>query len=254
MKALFTDFVFEDKGRIRLDGCTFTFHGPTSSVHELVELARDVDIICMRDRFVGASREVLDKLPKLRMIATRSTGYDHVNVRAASEKGIVVCNIPDYGSHMIAEHAFGLLVAVARNIVKGANRYAQDKLFNDKGLMGVELSGKTLGILGTGRIGTHAARIGHGFGMRTIAYDVVNISLLAGLSRSIFASVSSTNIFVASPLPPRKLSEQGTLAFSSIALCLVKSILSTFSMYPEGNSPTSTTIQFRGTILLFLYM
>jgi D-lactate dehydrogenase len=173
MRVLFTDFIFEDKGRIRLDGCTFTFHGPTSSSQELVELARDVDIICMRDQFVGVSRETLDKLPKLRMIATRSTGVDHIDLRAASEKGIVVCNVPDYGAHMIAEHAFGLLLAVARNIVKGANRYAQEKLFSDKGLIGVQLSGKTLGILGTGRIGTHAARIGHGFGMETVAYDTV---------------------------------------------------------------------------------
>jgi D-lactate dehydrogenase len=173
MRVLFTDFVFEDKERIRLDGCTFTFHGPTSSPQELVELACDVDIICMRDQFVGVSKEALDRLPKLRMIATRSTGYDHIDLRAASEKGIVVCNVPDYGSHMIAEHAFGLLLAVARNIVKGANRYAQEKLFSDKGLAGVELSGTTLGILGTGRIGTHAARIGHGFGMKTVAYDLV---------------------------------------------------------------------------------
>ena len=142
-------------------------------VAQIVELARDVDIICMRDQFVGVSRETLDKLPKLRMIATRSTGCDHIDATAASEKGIVVCNVPDYGSHMIAEHAFGLLLAVARNIVKGANRYAQEKLFSDKGLVGVELSGRTLGILGTGRIGTHTARIGHGFGMKTVAYDIV---------------------------------------------------------------------------------
>ena len=173
MRVLFTDFVFEDKDRIRLEGCTFKFHGPTSSPQELVELARDVDVICMRDQFVGVSRETLDKLPKLRMIATRSTGYDHIDVRAASEKGIVVCNVPDYGSHMIAEHAFGLLLAVARNIVKGANRYAQEKLFSDKNLVGVELYSKTLGILGTGRIGAHAARIGRGFGMKIVAYDVV---------------------------------------------------------------------------------
>jgi D-lactate dehydrogenase len=107
------------------------------------------------------------------MIATRSAGYDHIDLKAASEKGIVVCNIPDYGAHMIAEHAFGLLLAVARNIVRGANRYSQERLFSDKGLVGVELYGKTLGILGTGRIGAHAAGIGWGFGMRIVAYDIV---------------------------------------------------------------------------------
>jgi D-lactate dehydrogenase len=109
----------------------------------------------------------------VKMIATRSSGYDHIDLRAASEKGIVVCNIPDYGAHMIAEHAFGLLLAVARNIVRGADRYSRQHLFSDEGLVGVELCGKTLGILGTGRIGAHSARIGGGFGMKMVAYDIV---------------------------------------------------------------------------------
>jgi D-lactate dehydrogenase len=173
MRVLFTDFVFEDKDRIRLDRCTFKFHGPTKSPEQLIELARDVDIICMRDQFVNVSRETIERLQGVKMIATRSAGYDHIDLKAASEKGIVVCNIPDYGAHMIAEHAFGLLLAVARNIVRGANRYSQERLFSDKGLVGVELYGKTLGILGTGRIGAHAAGIGWGFGMRIVAYDIV---------------------------------------------------------------------------------
>jgi len=173
MRVLFTDFVFEDKDRIRLDGCTFKFHGPTKTPKELIELARDVDIICMRDQFVNVSRDTIERLQGVKMIVTRSSGYDHIDLRAASEKGIVVCNIPDYGAHMIAEHAFGLLLAVARNIVRGADRYSQEHLFSDEGLVGVELYGKTLGILGTGRIGAHSARIGRGFGMKMIAYDIV---------------------------------------------------------------------------------
>jgi len=173
MKVLFTDIIFEDKDRIQVDGCTFELHGPTSSAHQLVGLAHDADIICMRDQFAKVTKEALEKLPRLKMIATRSTGYDHIDIAAASEKGIVVCNVPDYGAHMIAEHAFGLLLAVARNIVPASNRYSQDRMFNDRGLVGLELSGKTLGVLGTGRIGTHAARIGRGFGMKIVAYDIV---------------------------------------------------------------------------------
>jgi len=173
VKILFTDVIFEDKERIRLDGCTFKLHGPTSSAQELIDLARDVDIICMRDQFAKVTRDTLEKLPKLKMIATRSTGYDHIDLAAASQKGIVVCSVPDYGAHMIAEHAFGLLLAVARNVAAGTNRYFRDRLFSDRGLVGVELWGKTLGILGTGRIGTHAARIGRGFGMKIVAYDIV---------------------------------------------------------------------------------
>lgn len=173
MKVLFTDLVFEDKDRIRIDGCDFKFHGPTKDPEELIEIARDADVICMRDQFVNVSKETMDKLQALKLIATRSTGYDHIDVEAASKRGIVVCNVPDYGAHMIAEHGFALLLAVARNIVTAANRYSQERLFNDKGLVGVELFGKTLGILGTGRIGAHVVRIGHGFGMKIMAYDVV---------------------------------------------------------------------------------
>jgi D-lactate dehydrogenase len=173
VRVLFTDLIFEDEQRIHIDGCTFKFHGPTKSTEQLIELCRDVDVVCMRDQFVKVTREMLDELPKLKMITTRSTGYDHIDLKAASEKGIVVCNVPDYGTHVVAEHAFGLLLAVARNIVKGANRYSQERIFSDKGLVGVELSGRTLGILGTGKIGAHAARIAWGFGMDTIAYDIV---------------------------------------------------------------------------------
>jgi lactate dehydrogenase-like 2-hydroxyacid dehydrogenase len=138
MRILSTDPIFEDKERIRLDGCTFKFYGRTGSPQELVELSRDVDIICMRDQFVKVTKETLDQLPRLRMIATRSTGYDHIDLKSASEKGIVVCNVPDYGAQVVAEHASGLMLAVARNMVTGANRQ-----FSDVGLAGVELSGKT---------------------------------------------------------------------------------------------------------------
>jgi len=72
---------------------------------------------------------------------------------------------------MIAEHAFGLLLAVARNVVKGNNRYKGEHLFSDRGLQGIELYGKTLGVIGTGRIGLHSIRIAKGFGMQVIAFD-----------------------------------------------------------------------------------
>jgi D-lactate dehydrogenase len=74
---------------------------------------------------------------------------------------------------MIAEHAFGLLLAVARNIVRGDERYRRERRFSDQGLQGIELYGKTLGVIGTGRIGLHSIRIGKGFGMRVIAHDVI---------------------------------------------------------------------------------
>jgi D-lactate dehydrogenase len=126
----------------------------------------------MRDQFGQVTRDVFERLPNLKLIVTRSVGYDHIDLAEAERRGISVCNVPDYGAHMIAEHAFGLMLAVARNVVKGNNRYKQERFFSDQSLEGIELRGKTLGVIGTGRVGLHSVRIAKGFGMRVIAHDV----------------------------------------------------------------------------------
>ncbi len=164
--------IFEDREAIRLDGCAFTLHGPLRSADEIVGAAADADVLCMRDQFGRITREILDRLPNLKLIVTRSAGYDHIDLSEASRRGIPVCNVPDYGAHMIAELAFGLLLAVARNVVRGDERYRRERRFSDEGLQGIELYAKTLGVVGTGRIGLHSIRIARGFGMRVIACDL----------------------------------------------------------------------------------
>ena len=115
-------------------------------------------------------RAVLNKLPKLKLIVTRSVGFDHVDLEAAQEKGIVVCNVPDYGSHVIAEHVFALLLSTLRHVHEGHERVAGGT-FDYHGLRGMALKGKTIGIVGTGKIGRAVARIAHGFGMNILAAD-----------------------------------------------------------------------------------
>jgi D-lactate dehydrogenase len=173
MKAAFIDFVFEDKDSIHLEGCEFEIHPPLKTTDELITAAHNADILLMRDQFGHLTADVLDGCPNLKLIVTRSSGYDHIDLDAARVRGIVVCNVPDYGAHMIAEHAFGLMLAVARNLCRGHERYRQARRFDDTGLGGVELYGKTLGVIGTGRIGRHSARIGKGFGMEVVAFDVL---------------------------------------------------------------------------------
>ncbi|HSJ52932.1 MAG TPA: NAD(P)-dependent oxidoreductase [Anaerolineae bacterium] len=172
IKVAFTDFVFENRDEIRLEGCEFEIHPPLRTADEIVAAAAGADVLCMRDQFGKVSREALERLPDLKLIVTRSVGYDHVDLAEAKRRGVVVCNVPDYGAHMIAEHAFGLLLAVARHVVTGHNRYVQERVFSDRGLQGIELHGKCLGIVGTGRIGLHSVRIAKGFGMEVLAYDV----------------------------------------------------------------------------------
>lgn len=118
------------------------------------------------------SAETLRKCPNLKLIVTRTVGYDHIDLKYAAKKGIKVCNVPDYGSHVIAEHVFALLLSSIRNVLQGEAR-TQHQQFSWKGLKGIALQGKTLGVIGTGKIGLNVCRIGSlGFLMNVIAYDV----------------------------------------------------------------------------------
>ncbi len=116
-------------------------------------------------------REVLEKLPHLKLIATRSTGTDHVDLAYCAQHGITVCNVPSYGEHTVAEHVFALLLSLSRHIPLAVFRTRQGD-FSFRGLRGFDLYGKTFGVIGTGLIGRHAARIAKGFGMNVIGYDV----------------------------------------------------------------------------------
>ena len=117
------------------------------------------------------SAEVLAQFSDLKLIATRSTGYDHIDLDWCAEHGVTVANVPDYGDSTVAEHAFALLLAVGRNLVEAVERTRRGN-FSQAGPRGFELRGKTLGVVGTGRIGRHAIQISHGFGMKVIAHDL----------------------------------------------------------------------------------
>lgn len=114
--------------------------------------------------------EVLSSLPQLKHIAIRATGFDHVELIEAKRKGVVVSNVPAYGTTTVAEHAFALMLAVSRKIFQSHDR--TEKLnFDFHGLTGFDLEGKTLGLIGFGKIGKHVAKIARGFGMKVIAFD-----------------------------------------------------------------------------------
>lgn len=117
---------------------------------------------------VGA--DILEKLPKLKLIACRSTGFNNVDLETAKLRNIVVANVPSYGEHTVAEYAFGLLLAVTRRIVE-ANVAFQNGTAGHDELRGIDLNGKTLGLIGTGHIGRNVATIARGFGMTITAYD-----------------------------------------------------------------------------------
>lgn len=116
------------------------------------------------------SAEVLSRMPRLRLIATRSTGYDHIDLNYCANAGVAVCNVPDYGDPTVAEHAFALLLAVSRSLVEAAERTRRGD-FSMEGLRGFDLGGRTLGVIGAGRIGRRVAQFGRAFGMSVVACD-----------------------------------------------------------------------------------
>jgi len=126
---------------------------------------------------VGAAE--MDRFPNLKYIATRSTGFDHIDLAEAGKRGIVVSNVPTYGENSVAEMAFALLLALSRRIYDSYKQVIETSSFSPKGLTGFDLKGKTLGVVGTGHIGVYAIKIGKGFGMNIIAYDPFKNDALA---------------------------------------------------------------------------
>lgn len=127
--------------------------------------------------------EALAAMPALRMVATRSTGFDHVDVAACKARGITVANVPEYGSQTVAEHTFALILALSRKLVQAyrAMRNTEARPDEARRLRGFDLRGKTLGVVGAGNIGLHVVRMAESFGMRVLVFDTQRRQTLADL-------------------------------------------------------------------------
>lgn len=152
------------KGKFKL---TF-FKDPLTA--ENISSARDAEIVSV---FIYSllDKKNLAALPKLKFISTRSTGFNHIDLKTASAKGIPVSNVPYYGENTVAEHTFGLILALSRNIHKAYVRTMRNN-FSVDGLEGWDIKGKTLGVVGAGSIGSHVIKIAKGFGMNVLAFDI----------------------------------------------------------------------------------
>ena len=116
------------------------------------------------------TQNVLKKAKKLKLIATRSTGFNHIDIKTAKTKKISVANVPYYGENTVAEHTFAMILALSRNIHRAYVRTIRND-FTLTGLQGFRFKGKTLGVIGAGSIGVHVIKIAKGFGMKVICYD-----------------------------------------------------------------------------------
>jgi D-lactate dehydrogenase len=124
--------------------------------------------------------DVLAELPALRLISTRSTGFDHIDLDACQQRGVRVSNVPSYGENTVAEHAFALILVLSRKVHQSYTQVREGHV-ELAALTGFDLQGKSIGVVGAGRIGLHVIRIARGFGMRVLASDVRRDPFLAEL-------------------------------------------------------------------------
>lgn len=151
-----------------------------------VSKAKDADAISI---FIYSKmeKEILAKLPNLRFITTRSMGFDHIDLGECQKRKIKVSTAPHYGDNSVAEHTFGLILSISRNIHKAYLRTV-NKNYSIEGLKGFDLKGKTLGVIGTGRIGSHVVQIAKGFEMNVLAYDCIQNKSLKGCCKYVSMS------------------------------------------------------------------
>ncbi|KIC00519.1 2-hydroxyacid dehydrogenase [Flavobacterium sp. KMS] len=139
-----------------------------------VSLIQGSNIICV---FVNdiVDETVIKQLAEkgVKIIALRCAGFNNVNLEAAKKHGIHVCRVPAYSPEAVAEHAMAMILTLNRKTHKAYNR-VREQNFSLNGLLGFDLHGKTIGIIGTGNIGKAFSKIGKGFGCRILAYDIVS--------------------------------------------------------------------------------
>lgn len=136
---------------------------------ELDAALRDCDALLVRSA-TQVTRELLERAPRLRVVGRAGVGTDNIDLDAATERGIAVFNAPTGNTISAAELAFALLLAAVRRVA-AADRSVRDGRWDRKSFGGIELNGKTLGLVGAGRIGTAVARRARAFGMQILAYD-----------------------------------------------------------------------------------
>lgn len=168
MKVLIADQINE-KGINELKDVAEVIVQTDITNEELINSIGDYDAIVVRSR-TKVTREVIEATPRLKIVARAGVGVDNVDVQAATEKGIMVVNAPESTSVTVAEHTMGIILSLARKI-SIADKSVKDGKWEKNKFMGTELAGKTLGIVGMGRIGSQVASRCKAFAMEILVHD-----------------------------------------------------------------------------------
>ncbi len=169
MKIVVSDPIFlpeEYRKKLEALGDLEVFESMPSSIEEFVSRVRDADIVLV-GRY-GFSEKAFSASRNLQMLSVWQTGYDHIDLKAANEKGVIVSNVPDYAFDSVAEMVFALALNLLRKVHIADTRLREGN-FDWRNYVGNQLMGKTMGVLGTGSIGSRVIQIAHGFNMNVIS-------------------------------------------------------------------------------------
>lgn len=151
-------------------GHEFIFYdNKTTDTEELYNRAKDSDIVMIANNPLPDS--VIERCEKIKMLDVAFTGIDHVGQKACKEKGVVICNAAGYSNETVSELAVGMAINLLRKVNAGDKAVREGKTLASAGLMGTELGTKTVGIIGTGRIGIMTAKLFKAFGCRVLGYS-----------------------------------------------------------------------------------
>ncbi|MHA3772283.1 NAD(P)-dependent oxidoreductase [Verrucomicrobiota bacterium sgz303538] len=158
------------------EACDCSYFEGALKQHELhflesiVDVPADAEVVSM---FIDSKIDAafLAAHPGLKLVATRSTTFDHIDLEACAARGIIVSYVPSYGKYTVAEHTFALLLALARRLRQAMDVHRKPH-FSYEALRGFRLRGKTLGVVGAGVIGMRVLNLAAAFGMKCIAYDI----------------------------------------------------------------------------------
>ena len=171
MKIVVVDHVYLEKEhveKLRSLGDVKIFKEPSSTRDELKSRIRAADIVIVG--WSHLTKDVIGSAKKLKMISIWATTCHYADLQAAKERGILVTHVPAYATEAVAEHVFALLLSAVRGLL-AADKHVRRGDFDWRPFAGIELCGKTLGIIGTGSIGLRVAEIARAFKMQVLGYD-----------------------------------------------------------------------------------
>ena len=168
MKVLITDKINEAAGKV-LDGVADVEYIPTLTEDELAEKIKGYDALMVRSQ-TKVTKKILDSADKLKIVGRAGVGVDNIDIESATQNGVIVVNSPDGNTNAAAEHTIAMMLAMSRNIPAACSSTKEGKWERSK-FTGVEVFGKTLGIIGFGKIGHHVANVAIALGMNVVVSD-----------------------------------------------------------------------------------